>query len=89
MYSLLMDAPRFNNVEEALEMAKDTHMWAKIIRELDPTLSNNPHKRKRRIGDAITELKMRLNGNKVQIHMMDSFMADQKIAKHDLANQNS
>ena len=55
-YSLLMDAPRFNNVEEAVEMAKDTHMWAKIIRELDPTLSNDPHKRKRRIGDAITEL---------------------------------
>ena len=51
-----MDAPRFNNVEEAVEMAKDTHTWAKIIRELDPTLSNDPHKRKRRIGDAITEL---------------------------------
>jgi hypothetical protein len=27
-HSLLMDAPRFNNVEEAVEMAKDTHMWA-------------------------------------------------------------
>ena len=53
-----MDAPRFNNdvVEEAVEMAKDTHMWAKIIRELDPTPSNDPHKRKRKIGDAITEM---------------------------------
>ena len=75
-------------------MAKDTLMWAKIIRELDPTLSNDPHKRKRRIGDAITEL----NANATEwifqqsadTHgMMDSFMADQKIAKHDLANQNS
>ena len=55
-YSLLMDAPRFSNVEEAVEMAKDTHMWANIIRELDPTLSNDSHKRKRRIGDIITEL---------------------------------
>ena len=50
-YSLLMDAPRFSNAEEAIEMAKDTHMWAKVIRELDPTLSNDPLKKKRRIGD--------------------------------------
>ena len=39
-----MDAPRFNSVEEAVEMTKDDYMWAKIIRELDPTLSNDPHK---------------------------------------------
>ena len=50
-YSLLTDAPRFSNAEEAIEMAKDTHMWAKVIRELDPTLSNDPLKKKRRIGD--------------------------------------
>ena len=55
-YSLLMDAPSFSNVEEAVKMAKDIHMWAKIIRELDPTLSNDPHKRKRKIGDVIAEL---------------------------------
>jgi hypothetical protein len=55
-YSLLMDAPSFSNVEEAVKMAKDIHMWAKIIRELDPTLSNDPHKRKRKIGDIIAEL---------------------------------
>ena len=90
-YSLLMDAPRFNNVEEAVETAKDNHMWAKMIRELDPTLSNDPHKMKRRIGDVVVELnvKMQLNGNKVQTYMMDSFMADQIIANDDSANQNS
>ena len=32
------------------------YMWAKVIRELDPTLSNDPHKKKRRMGDVITEL---------------------------------
>ena len=55
-YSLLMDAPRFGNVEEAVAMAKDTHMWANLTRKLDPTLSNDSHKRKRRIGDITTEL---------------------------------
>ena len=69
-------------------------MWAKMIREPDPTLSNDPHKKKRRMGNVINELNVRyqhLNGNKVKTHnvMMDSFMAGQKMAKDDLANQNN
>ena len=51
-----MDAPRFSNVEEAIEMAKDKHEWAKVFGEVEQTLSNDPHKKKRRIGDVITEL---------------------------------
>ena len=54
------DAPRFSNVGEAIEMAKDNHMWTKVIRELDPTLTNHPHKKKRRIGDVVNELNVKL-----------------------------
>ena len=54
-YSLLMDAPSFSTVEEAIMMAKDRHKWARLIRELDPTISNDQHTNKR-IGEASTEL---------------------------------
>ena len=55
-YSLLMDAPSFSTVEEAIMMAEDKHKWASLIRELDPTISNDQHTKKRRIGEASTEL---------------------------------
>ena len=57
-YSLLMDAPRFSTstVEEAIMMAEENHKWACLIRELDPTLSNDQHTKKRGIGEASTEL---------------------------------
>ena len=56
VHSLPMDAPRFSTVEEAIMMAEDKHKWASLIRELDPTLSNDPHTKKRGIGEATTEL---------------------------------
>ena len=55
-YSLLMDAPSFSTVKEAIMMAKDRHKWASLIRELDPTISNDQHTNKRRIGEASIEL---------------------------------
>ena len=36
--SLLMDAPRYETVQEPLMNAMDVHWWAITLRELDPTL---------------------------------------------------
>ena len=51
-----MDGPSFSTVEEAIMMAEDKHKWASLIRELDPTISNDQHTKKRGIGEASTEL---------------------------------
>ena len=43
-------------------MAEDKHKWANLVRELDPTLSNDPHTKKRGIGEATTELDVSASG---------------------------
>ena len=46
--TLLMDAPRYETVQQQLMNARDVHGWATAVRELDPTLGNANSAAKRR-----------------------------------------